>query len=205
MSSVIRRTIQRIGFPVLLWPVLMGQTPPTQKDAPVAAVDPLGRSTPRGTVFNFLRAAQEGNFGTAAQYLKIGNGPGSPQSDAARGLAAQLKAVLDRKLQIVPGAISDSPEATRADGFPAEREQVGSLSTGSSPVPIVLQRIQNADGSHLWLFASETLERIPRVHQSLAPSLIERNLPEIWVKTQFFGLAVWRWIALLLLLPTTIG
>src|SRR4051812_29401041 len=205
MSSVIRRTIQRIGFPLLLWPVLMGQTPPTQKDAPVAAVDPLGRSTPRGTVFNFLRAAQDGNFGTAAQYLKIGSGPGSPQSDDARGLAAQLKAVLDRKLAILPGAISDSPEGNLADGFPAEREQVGSLSTDSSPVPIVLQRIQHASGNHLWLFASETLEKIPRVHQSLAPSLIERDLPEIWVKSHFFGLAVWRWIALLLLLPTAVG
>lgn len=205
MCSRILRTIQLLNFAVLLCPVLLGQTPPIPEREPAAAADPLGRSTPRGTVFNFLRVAHEGNFGTAAQYLKIGSGPGSPQDTTARGLAEQLKTVLDRKLEILPGAISDSSEGNLADGLPPEREQVGSLSADSGPVPIVLQRIQQVDGTRLWLFAEQTLERIPGVHQSLAPSLIERHLPEVWVKRQLFGLTAWRWIALLVLLPIAVG
>lgn len=205
MCSVMRWTIQLLIFAVLLCPVLLGQPPTTQEREPAVAADPLGRSTPRGTVFNFLRMAHEGNFGTAAQYLKIGSGPGSPQSAAARRLAEQLKNVLDRKLEILPGAISDSTEGNLADGFPPEREQVGSLPADSGPAPIMLQRVQQGDGIQLWLFAPETLEKIPAIHQSLAPSVIERHLPEFWVKTQLFGLTAWRWVALLLLIPTAVG
>jgi MscS family membrane protein len=205
MCSVIRRTIQVIVFSVLLWPVLLGQTASTQESQPAFAADPLGRSTPRGTMFHFLRVAQDGNFATAAQYLKIGSGPGTPQSAAARRLAGQLKAVLDRELEILPGAISDSPEGNLADGFAAEREQVGIIAADSGNVPILLQRIRQADGGQIWLFASETLEKIPEVYQSLAPSIIERHLPRVLVTTQLFGLAAWRWIALLLLIPTAVG
>jgi MscS family membrane protein len=201
MYCISRRIIQHLFLAVVLSTALTGQTPAAQNAEP----DPLGRSTPRGTVFNFVRVAQEGNFGTAAQYLQIGNRPGSPQSDAARRLAEQLGTVLDRRLEILPGAISDAPEGNVADGLPPDREQVGSLSVDGRVVPIALHRSRQGDGSQLWLFASETLVEIPRVWESLAPSPIEKYLPEMWVRTRFFGLALWRWMALLLLLPTAVG
>ena len=201
MFCIVRRIIQLICFAVLLSTVLIGQPPA----APNSEPDLLGRSTPRGTVFNFLRTAEEGNFGTAAQYLQIGSRAGSPQSDAARRLAQQLKTVLDRRLQILPGAISDDPEGNVADGLPTDREQVGSLSVDSRVVPIALQRIRQADGSQLWLFSAETLGELPKVHESLAPSAVEKYLPDIWVKTRLWGLAAWRWVALLLLLPAAVG
>ena len=34
-------------------------------------VDPLGRTTPSGTVLGFLQAAQSGNYSIAAQYLQM--------------------------------------------------------------------------------------------------------------------------------------
>src|SRR3954468_19554877 len=51
------------------------QIPKTQKPAPSQAApaetvqDPLGRSTPRGTVLGFLTAAYAHKYETAAQYL----------------------------------------------------------------------------------------------------------------------------------------
>src|SRR5580698_8191673 len=58
---------------------LAAQSPLSQILQPAAApstaanipTDALGRSTPYGTVFGFLQAAQEGNYSIAAQYLQM--------------------------------------------------------------------------------------------------------------------------------------
>src|ERR1022692_1623307 len=52
--------------------------------------DPLGRSTPYGTVFGFLQAAQSGSYSIAAQYLQMS--PARRQSEG-EALASNLKLV----------------------------------------------------------------------------------------------------------------
>src|ERR1700674_691115 len=52
----------------------LGQVLPPHANPPSAAssgTDPLGRSTPPGTVLGFLLAAQSGDYGIAAQYLQM--------------------------------------------------------------------------------------------------------------------------------------
>ena len=65
---------------------------PAAANAPSAASDPLGRSTPSNTILGFLKAAQDGNLSTAAQYLQM-----SPAHRQAEGeqTSSKLKYVLD--------------------------------------------------------------------------------------------------------------
>ena len=55
--------------------------------------DPLGRTTPRGTVLSFLAAAYDHKYDVAAQYLDTRSHPKDPAS-----LAQQLFYVLDRQI-----------------------------------------------------------------------------------------------------------
>src|SRR5271169_6473011 len=50
---------------------LQKSSPPDSTQALPVAADRLGRETPSGTIFGFLRAAQLKDYRTAAQYLQI--------------------------------------------------------------------------------------------------------------------------------------
>ena len=75
--------------------VAIGQTLPSPTTAATSAntpVDPLGRTTPTGTMLGFLQAAQAGDYGIAAQYLQMS--PARRQSEGEQ-MATKLKVVLD--------------------------------------------------------------------------------------------------------------
>ena len=55
--------------------------------------DPLGRTTPSGSVLGFLEAAQKGDNGIAAQYLQMSVAHRQAEGEQ---LAADLKFVMDR-------------------------------------------------------------------------------------------------------------
>ena len=46
-----------------------------------AADDPLGRSTPQGTVFGFMKSASQGNYDQALQYLDENDGHKSTETN----------------------------------------------------------------------------------------------------------------------------
>lgn len=56
-------------------PLSLAQIPGLAKSSGAAkaetAVDPLGRSTPRGTIVEFTRAVDREDFATAAHYLQL--------------------------------------------------------------------------------------------------------------------------------------
>ena len=48
-----------------------GWKAPRARRRPEAPADPLGRSTPRGTIVEFTRAVDRGDFTPAALYLQL--------------------------------------------------------------------------------------------------------------------------------------
>jgi hypothetical protein len=52
-------------------PSLTKTAPAPSPSAPEQVSDPLGRSTPRGTILGFIKAANRNDFVTAASYLQI--------------------------------------------------------------------------------------------------------------------------------------
>jgi MscS family membrane protein len=161
-----------------------------------ATGDPLGRSTPRSAVLGFLHTAQEQNYTVAAQYLEA--------NSANRDLPMQLKTVLDRRLNIDLAAINNDPAGDQTDGLAPARELIGTISTSEGSVPVALHRVNSANGE-IWLFSADTLAKVPAIFRTIEPSIIERYLPGVLTETQLFGAALWRWIALLLMVPVAIA
>src|SRR6202020_788206 len=82
--------------------------------------DPLGRSTPHGTVVGFLQAAQNGKNEKAAQYLQL-----SKNERANRGeqIAKQLHELMDSAFLGRVGTISDHREGSVQEGVPKDHER----------------------------------------------------------------------------------
>src|ERR1700749_385241 len=172
--------------------------------APIAAAvshaessdDPLGRGTPRGTVIGFIKAAANGDYDTAVQYLDT-----RQHGDLARKLAQQLKDVLDRGASIDLARLSRNPEGSLANPQQPNREQIGSTSSGTGKLSILLERVTRGDEPPIWLFSSATLQQIPDAYDNLAePSEVEKNLPSL-LQTHFLFISISRWLLLFIAIP----
>jgi MscS family membrane protein len=146
--------------------------------------DPLGRATPRGTVTGFVKAADSGDYETAAQYLNT-----KQHGELAQKLAEQLKEVLDRDASIDIGRLSRKPEGSLANPDLPNHELIGSTSTDTGNLSIKLERVQHGDEPPIWLFSEETLQQIPDAYNNLAePS---------WLQIHVLAIAIWRWLLLI--------
>jgi MscS family membrane protein len=160
--------------------------------------DPLGRQTPNGTLFGFLQAMQASNHLTAAQYLQL-----SPARRASQGeeIAAQLKALLDGAFVGSLKSISVNPEGSGQSVLLSDREKIGTFSVDDSEADVLLVRVNDSNVGKVWLFSAETLARVPELYELLQGHQVETHVPKVLVKTQFLGMSLWLWFALLLAVP----
>jgi MscS family membrane protein len=167
--------------------------PPDQPARPEVWTDPLGRSTPRGTVLGFLEAARKADRATAAQYLNTTGGD-------AEVLAGKLFAVLDARLPARLLRISDAPEGSNP-AAPA-RESVGTIESSTGKVEIVLERIKRrGDPGPVWLFSGETLDLIPAQFEQIGSSRWNAYVPRFLLTIRLGGLRLADLLAILLGLP----
>lgn len=145
---------------------------------------------------------QEGNYLTAAQYLQL-----SPAKRASQGeqIAIQLKALLDGAFVGSLRAISSDPGGSIQPGFPSDREKLGTLSVDDSEAEVILARVNDPGAGKIWLFSSETLAKVPELYQLLQAHQVETHVPRVLVKTQFLGMSLWLWLALLAAIPVAAG
>lgn len=175
----------------------------TSAPAPDLA-DALGRTTPRGAVAGFLRATRAGDWGTAKDYLDLGNL--APEARAARGeeLARALAAALADNPPLSLDGLSDDPAGSEEAALSPLREYVASLRTPgeASAVPLVLRQQRTAAGS-IWLVERAALAEIARRYEGFGVRRsAEQHLPEamLWNAA---GLAIWQWAALCVLVAGT--
>ncbi len=171
----------------------------TGSPAPAAAgaaqaepADPLGRSTPRGTIVAFMRAAEREDPSGAARYLQLTQS----QRGNAESLARDLKDLMNRHFQQAVSSISDSPDGTLDDGLPIDRERIGPLLIGDREAEIILVRVKDPQAGRIWLISSDTLARIPVLRRSIAPTWIEEVMPEPLIDREAFGISLAEWTAL---------
>jgi MscS family membrane protein len=207
-AGAARRGTLRAGVVILLLGLVLGlagvaaTAAPGGKpaDAPEVGQDPLGRSTPRGTVLGFIRAAQRGDYERASQYLDTRRNP-----RAAMDLALQLKAVLDRGLRTDLDLLSNRPEGAVNDDLLIGQDRVGTVKVSGEPLEILLDRVQRGKEPSIWLFSAETLRRIPAAYNELRDSWLEEFLPAWAAQTQLFAAPLWQWLVFLLSIPLAIA
>ena len=158
--------------------------------------DPLGRSTPQGTVVGFLKAVQKEDYDRAVDYLDT-----RQTGRRARQLSLELHQVLDRGLTVTATALSSKPLGNLDDGLPVNREVVGVVKTKSGEYKILLERVQKENNPPIWLFSSDTLNLVPRIYEEIDSTWLERQLPEVLTEPRLAGTPLYRWILPLLMLP----
>jgi MscS family membrane protein len=160
--------------------------------------DPLGRTTPSGSVLGFLQAAQSGDYTIAAQYLQMS--AARRQSEGER-LATQLKSVMDGTA--FSGRVGNftQPEGIPQEGVPLGRQKIGTMASGDVEVDLDLVRVSDPSAGKIWLISSDTLAKVPELYDQVEARQVEHKLPSVLVKHQFAGMPLWQWLALLLALP----
>ena len=188
----------RLASAVVLWVSLIlpvaaqipglgtSTSPPPQEQVK----DPFGRSTPRGTIIAFTRAAYSGNFVSAARYIQV---PPQQRRNTEK-LASDLNELMDRYFDRV-ATVSNSPEGTLDDGLPLDREKIGPLEIGGEQVEIGLVRVKDKDYDQIWLIASDTVARVPALHKAMENTWIERVMPEALLKYKPFGISLAQYLA----------
>ena len=194
-----RLSVILILFALLLAPwghAYSGTTPPGAAPPDVSLQDPLGRDTPRGTVVGFIRAAQAQDFARAAEYLDV-----KLPTVRAQRLTQELKVVLDRGLNVNLNLLSAKPEGDPAASPKPDRQLIGTVSTETGGLDILLDRVQRGKSPSLWLFSSETLKRVPEVYAEIGPPWLESYLPTPLVENRVATYPLWVLIATLLGIP----
>lgn len=155
-----------------------------------AIVDPLGRSTPRGTITAFIKAAHRGDYISAARFMQV-----KPKRKIdVEVLAQDLKELMDRYFSEPITAISDSPSGNLDDGLPMDQERVGPLTMGNGNVYILLVRVNDPDNGQIWLISSETLDQVVGWYSAIEKSWVERVMPAPLLDYNFLGIPVAKWV-----------
>jgi MscS family membrane protein len=171
--------------------------PGTSATASPTAIDPLGRDTPSGTVLGFLQAAQDGNEKTASDYLQLS---AARRLSQGPDLAGKLKFLMDRAFEGSLRRISTRPEGNLENGT-SDLQTVGMLSSADQEIPVILVRVSDPNAGKIWLFSAETLGKVPELYDLVEAHQVEHKLPQSLVRNVFFGMPLWQWLALLVLIP----
>ncbi len=170
-------------------------SPPGSAAVPAPAPlppDPLGRSTPHGTVIGFLHAAEAQDYARAAKYLDTK----LPESKAEQ-LALELKVILDLGSSNNLETLSRQPEGNLADGLRVSREKVGVVNTPAGQIEILLDHVSRPNEEPIWLFSRETLDRVPNFYASTQPKDFSHYFPAWMSRIRIFSIPLWRWLAVI--------
>ena len=164
--------------------------------------DPLGRSTPQGTVLGFLQTAQNGKYKESTQYLQLSN---NERLVMGEELARHLRALMDTAFLGRVGKITQEREGSIQPGVSQNHEQVGVFRLNGIETPVDLVRVSDPRVGDIWLFSSQTLARVPSLFDQIESDDLESHLPGFLSTTRIFSTPLWQWIAFLLLIPVAFG
>ena len=85
------------------------------------------------------------------------------------------------------------------------RERIGLVESPSGNVELFLDRVRRGQGNAIWLFSSSMLQEIPRLYDEVQPLWLESYVPGPLRTTRWLSLPLYRWIAILLVIPLIFG
>jgi len=167
------------------------------RSAPEATpADPLGRSTPQGTIVGFMLSAQKGDDERALKYLDT-----KRAGRSGHRLVNELQVVLERGFSGKLGMLSTKADGRLDDNLPPTKELVGNIKSESGSLDVLLERVQHGTESPVWLFSSETLAKVPEFYEDLSGHSFDRYFPRFMRHTWFLWFPLWQWIYILLIIP----
>jgi small-conductance mechanosensitive channel len=183
------------------------------QDAPVFEVErinaglaspppPYELATPQSTLDYFVSAVRESDFERAAHALNLAGIPVDEQAQRGPELARKLGYVLLTSNLVRWGDVPDTPAArlpvTTGDGATVTdivRRRVirlGTMEAEGRSMPLHLQRVQNAAGDRVWLFARTTVTSIPVLYGAHGSGPLVSRVPREWIWRAATDTGNWR-------------
>jgi MscS family membrane protein len=159
--------------------------------------DSLGRRSPRGTVEGFIRAVASRNYNSAALYLKLDSSLRKGQDSIK--LAQALQTLLDKDGSIYPYSwISDDPAGLQDDNLGPNQDRIGVASVKGESFDLILESTQGSDGGPIWLFSSQTIQRVPLDTATVKETtFVEKVSPQVLEESEWGGVPVAHWLTML--------
>jgi MscS family membrane protein len=179
-----------------------GSRPPSAESP---ARDTPDRPTPRSTMAAFLDATSSRDYGRAAEHLDLSRIPRDTRAEAGPVLARELRIVLDQTISIDLEALSDQPEGSPQEGVPADRALIGTIASKTRPVRLLLQRMPGEGDLRTWKVSAATVAQIPRLYREFGYGPLGDYLPPTFFEVRFLDVALWQWLALILLVGLSSG
>ena len=176
------------------------EQPEPEKVKPLGPADEFDRGVPRSSLKGYLKAARDGDFERASQYLDFRYLPDSIDKSQGPQLARQLKIALDKVLWFDLEAVSAHPDGFADDGLPPNRDIIGRVKTPEKTVDILMQRVPRGDGVYIWKFSNQTVAEIPHLYEYFGYGPFEETLSKMFPDAQFLGWQVWQWVLWLIIL-----
>src|SRR2546423_3502838 len=173
------------GVPVRAQSALTQSIQPAPAASSAAGpTDPLGRNTPSNAILGFLRAAQDGDYSIAAQYLQMSAARRQTEGEQT---VAKLKFVLDHAFS---GNLSryNQPEGTPQEGVPLGRQKLGTMTAGDVEVDLDGVRVSDPSAGRIWLVSADTLAKLPEPSGQVVARLGSHNRPSVLVKHSLGGM-----------------
>jgi MscS family membrane protein len=184
-------------MPRLLAAILLAGVLGAQTSIPETK-DPLGRSTPQDSVFQFLEACHARDYSKALYYLDLRRMAPKQRAENGPELARQLEDLLDDTPFDIT-TLSRDPEGDQADGLAPGLDRLATFHVDGQTLELQLERVQPKPGLHVWLVSARSVALIPKAHQVVAETPFEKKLPQQLVTFEIFDTPVWRWIALVIM------
>ena len=138
--------------------VLCAQTPTPQ--VPSADVkDPLGRTTPQQSIFNFLEACHARDYAKATYYLDLSRISAGDRAKVGPDLAMQLEALLDNSTFDI-ATLSRDPDGDLSDLSP-NIDKLASFQVRGEPIVLQLEREEPRSGNRIWVVSASSVALIP--------------------------------------------
>ncbi len=176
---------------------IVGTKPAAVAAQAVSPADPLGRTTPLGTVQGFINAIRQRDEQRAALYLNT-----RLRGAESAALARQLFVVINRRMPARLNHINDTPEGSLSDSLPLNQDLIGTIATANGKVDILVERVDRGSAGYIWLFSAETLGAVPDLYAEVSTAARpEQWLPQFLVRTRIASIPLFAWLAVILGMP----
>ena len=163
--------------------------------------DKFQRGTPQSAMLGFVKAAREGDFELASEYLDFRNIKASTLAVGKAELTRQFFVVLNRTLWIDLENLSSDHLGDLNDNLPTYRDFLGVIEDEESKTILFLQRIPRAaDNVKIWKISNASVAKIPQLAQQFAYTPFGEWLAKHTPKVDFLGVMLWQWLYFLLLI-----
>lgn len=174
---------------------------------------PPNLTTPLATLEFFQSAVMKQQYDLAAYALNMNLIDQSIQRSRALELSKRLDFLLSERELYVFDDLPDRPDGliepplgnnSSVMGIARRSIQLGYIDYRERRVPIYLQRVRVGEEAPVWVFSAQTVGNIDNLYAQYHPAEFERYLPA-WLKIQFFSIALWECLALVLFFLLTMG